>query len=108
LFGEQNAPQGGFQWFNGSNTYFAPAAKGTFGSCGVGTVRRPGLHTADLSISKQFQFTERQNLELRGEFINALNTPVLNAPTRGLGANLGLLQSSQNPRNIQIGLKYNF
>jgi hypothetical protein len=108
LFGEQNAPQGGFQWFNGSNTYFAPAAKGTFGSCGVGTVRGPGLHTADLSISKQFQFTERQNLELRGEFINALNTPVLNAPTRSLGANLGLLQVSQNPRNIQIGLKYNF
>jgi len=108
VYGQRNAPQGGYQWFNGSSTYFAPPAQGTFGSCGVGTVRGPGLHTADLSLSKQFQITEHQNLELRGEFVNALNSPVLNAPTRALGANLGLLQSSQDPRNIQIGLKYNF
>ena len=105
---ENKTPAGGYQWFDGSSSYFAPAAAATFGSCGVGTVRGPGLHTADLSLSKRFEFTEHQNLELRGEFINALNTPVLNAPTRSLGANLGLLQSSQDPRNIQIGLKYNF
>jgi Carboxypeptidase regulatory-like domain len=109
IYGHQDAAQGGYQWFSGSSTYFGPAAKGTFGSCGVGTVRGPGLSTADLSLSKQFQITEHQNIELRGEFINALNTPVLNAPTRSLGANLGLLQSaSADPRNIQIGLKYNF
>ncbi len=116
VYGEVNAPQGGYQWFDnaqpgnktGATPVFGPAAAGTFGTCGVGTVRGPGLHTADLSLSKQFQFTEHQNLELRGEFVNALNTPVLNAPNRSLGANLGLLNSSQDPRNIQIGLKYNF
>lgn len=108
IFGEQNSPRGGYQWFDPSSTYFAPAAAGTFGSCGVGTVRGPGLHNADLSLSKKFQFTEHQNVELRGEFINALNVPILNAPTRSLGSNLGLLQSSQGARNIQIGLKYNF
>jgi hypothetical protein len=108
IFGERNSPRGGYQWFDPSNTYFAPPAAGTFGSCGVGTVRGPGLHTADLSLSKKFQFTEFQNVEFRAEFINAFNVPILNAPTRSLGTNLGLLQSSQSPRNIQFGLKYNF
>jgi hypothetical protein len=82
---------------------------GTFGTCGVGTVRGPGLSTADLSLSKKFRFTESQNLEFRAEFINAFNHPILNAPTRTVGnATFGVIQSSQGARNIQFGLKYNF
>ncbi|HEY3936554.1 MAG TPA: TonB-dependent receptor [Bryobacteraceae bacterium] len=106
VYGQQNSPSGGYQWFNPAD--FGPASAATFGSCGVGTVRGPGLKTADLSLSKKFQFTEHQNLEFRSEFINATNTPILNAPTRSLGSTLGLLQSSQGARNIQFGLKYNF
>jgi hypothetical protein len=108
IFGEMNSPKGGYEWFNPAATYFAPASAGTFGSCGVGTVRGPGLETVDLSVSKKFQFSEHQNLEFRSEFINATNTPILNAPTRSLGSTLGLLQSSQGARNVQFALKYNF
>ncbi len=124
VLGEMNAPTGGYQWFN-PNAYAAPSDRGkvpgppSFGSCGVGTVRGPGLHTADLSLSKLFTFTERQNLEFRAEAINFTNTPILNSPNTslpgaivssgnfGLG-NFGQITSSQGAREIQFGLKYNF
>ncbi len=106
VFGEQNSPSGGYQWFD-PNAY-GPAVPGTFGTCGVGTVRGPGLHTLDLSLSKFFTVTERQKLEFRAESINLTNTPILNSPNVGLGSNLGLLQSAQGARNIQFALKYLF
>jgi hypothetical protein len=109
VFGHQNygGSGGGFQYFN-TSSYVQPSA-GTFGSCGVGTLRGPGLATADISASKQFFFTEHQNLELRGEFINAFNHPILNSPDTFVGdSTFGVIQSSQGARNIQIALKYNF
>jgi hypothetical protein len=109
VLGEQNAPAilgGGYQWFSAST--FATPATGTFGNCGVGTVRGPGLHTIDASISKTFHILEHQNLEVRGEFINLSNTPILNAPNHSVGQNLGVITGSQGARNIQLGMKYNF
>lgn len=106
IFGRQDSPKGGYQWFDPSG--FAQPAKGTFGSCGVGTIRGPGLAEIDGSVSKSFRVTESQHLELRGEFINLTNTPILNSPTRGVGTNLGLLQGSQGERNVQLALKYLF
>jgi hypothetical protein len=107
--GTLNAPAslgGGYQWFSPA-PYSQPVA-GTFGNCGVGTVRGPGLHTVDLSIAKTFNTFEKQNIEIRGEFINFTNTPILNAPSRTLGSSLGVITGSQGARNIQLALKYNF
>jgi hypothetical protein len=105
-FGEQNSPAGGYQWFDPSA--FGPATPGTFGTCGVATVRGPGLHNLDLSVSKFFPITERQKLEFRSEFTNFTNTPILNSPNAGLGSTLGLLQSAQGARQVQFALKYLF
>ena len=108
VLGETNASGalgGGYQWF--SPTPYSQPTSG-FGTCGVGTIRGPGLHTVDMSISKLFQTFEKQNLEVRGEFINVSNTPILNAPSHSIGSNLGVINSSQGARNIQIALKYNF
>ncbi len=109
VFGKQNfgGAGGGFQWFD--PTKYAAVPIGSFGNCGVGTVRGPGLSTADLSLSKKFNFTEAQNLELRGEFINAFNHPILYAPNRTQGSTtFGVVQSSSGARNVQVSLKYNF
>ncbi len=106
IFGKQNSPSGGYQWFDPSA--FGPAAPGTFGTCGVATVRGPGLHNLDLSVSKFFPITEKQKVEFRSEFINFTNTPILNSPNAGLGSTLGLLQSAQGARQIQFALKYLF
>ncbi|MCU1293637.1 MAG: TonB-dependent receptor, partial [Bryobacterales bacterium] len=108
VLGTQNASStlgGGYLWFDPSS--FAQPTSG-FGNCGVGTVRGPGLHTVDLSISKRFSTFENQNLEVRGEFLNVSNTPILNAPNHSIGGTLGVINSSQGARNIQLGLKYNF
>ena len=105
VLGKQNSPSGGYQYWNQS-TFFQPSSG--FGTCGVGIIRGPGIHTADLGISKQFSVTEHQNLELKVQAINFTNTPILNAPSTGLGSNLGLVNGSQGARQIQFGLKYNF
>ena len=56
VFGEQNSPAGGYQWFD--PTVYGLPAPYTFGSCGVSTVRGPGLTESDASISKKFSVTE--------------------------------------------------
>jgi hypothetical protein len=97
---------GGYQWFDPAS--YAPAAPGTFGTCGVGTVRGPGLRTANLSVQKEFPVSESKRLEFRAEFFNVTNTPILNSPNIGLSPYLGLINSSQGERNIQFALKFYF
>jgi hypothetical protein len=111
VFGSQNASPSignGYQWFNPAS--YAQPVNGTFGSCGVGTVRGPGLGTFDLNLSKSFKITEKQSLNLRAEFINFTNTPILNAPNTGVGPQLGLLNSDNqySARQVQFALKYRF
>jgi Carboxypeptidase regulatory-like domain/TonB dependent receptor len=96
----------GFQWFDPAS--YEAAAPGTFGTCGVGTVRGPGLRTADLSVQKEFPLSESKRLEFRAEFFNVTNTPILNSPIIGLSPYLGLINSSQGERNIQFALKLYF
>ena len=82
--------------------------QGTFGTCGVGTVRGPGFSTDDLSIQKEFPLSELKRLEFRVEFFNVMNTPILNSPNTFLSARLGLIDRSQGERNIQFALKFNY
>jgi hypothetical protein len=106
VFGKQEYSGGGFQWFS-PKSYAAPSA-GHFGSCGVSTVRGPGLFSLDLSVQKDFSITESKKLQFRTEFINLPNHPILNSPGTGLGSQLGLVQSSQGERNIQFAMKFYF
>lgn len=96
----------GYQWFD--PTPYASAAPATFGTCGVGTVRGPGLNTIDMSFQKFFPFLETKRIEFRSEFINFTNTPILNSPDIGLGPNLGRITGSQGSRTIQFALKFLF
>jgi hypothetical protein len=111
VFGRKPAldPNGqfmGFQWFDPAS--YGAAAPGTFGTCGVGTVRGPGLSTADLSIQKEFPLGELKRLEFRAEFFNVTNTPILNSPNTFLTFRLGLIDRSQGERNIQFALKFHY
>ena len=103
VFGRQNSPDGGFQWFDPSP--YSQPAPGHFGTCGVAVVRGPGLHNLDLGVEKQFAITEKKYLQFRSEFLNFTNTPILNSPSVFLGGGLGRVTSSQGGRNIQFGLK---
>ena len=104
----------GIQWMN-PGTYANPQ-NGTFGSCGISTLRGPGLDEIDLSVQRDFPTVEGQRLEFRAEGINALNHPIFNAPNMGCSgspgaacsAGFGLIGSTQGERNIQFALKYYF
>lgn len=99
---------GGYRYYINNGNFTQPVA-GTFGNCGVATIRGPGFAETDLSVSKKFHFTERQNLEFRSEWINAFNNVLLQAPTHSVSsASNGLITASTLNRNIQFGLKYNF
>ena len=99
----------------------------TFGNCGVGSFRGPGLTTADINLTKNFHITERFNLQFMTQFINFTNTPVFSAPQgscapscsgvittgptgggTGTAGTFGLVQSANPGRQIQFGLKLLF
>jgi hypothetical protein len=72
--------------------------------------RGQGLNLWDLSVIKNVAITEGVKLQIRGEFINAFNTPVFNNPNLSpTSTDFGKSTSTQNlPRNVQIGLKLVF
>jgi Carboxypeptidase regulatory-like domain len=99
-------PGVGVQWFTNNGNFTQPAA-GTFGNCApqLGGLRSPHYTDVDLSLHKDFHFSERFRLQFRTDFINAFNHVQYDAPNMGLGSTMGQITSSQPPRNIQLALK---
>jgi len=97
----------GFQWFD--STAYTASPVGEFGNCPAqGPIRGPGYADVDLSLQKDFHVTERMKVQFRTDFINTFNRVNLNAPATALGNSMGLINTSQDPRNIQLALKLYF
>jgi len=82
-----------------------------FGNSGVGLVRGPGQHNLDMALERSIPIVESQSLRIRGEFFNLTNTPNFANPnnTVSSGASFGIITAtSNNPRIIQLALKYQF
>jgi hypothetical protein len=82
-----------------------------FGNSGVGIVRGPGQKDVDMSIERAIAISERHSIHMRGEFFNATNTPNFANPLNivNFGPAFGkILSKSNNPRIIQVALKYQF
>ena len=73
-------------------------------------VRTDNLHLFDLGLSKNFRLPRGMRLQVRMEAINALNYTVLwNPNVDPRNANFGLVnQDRNNPRDIQLGLRFTF
>lgn len=97
---------GGIQWFDPSS-YTYPNS-GSFGTCGNSTIRGPGMGSVDISLQKDFVFTETKRLQFRSDFINFTNAVVKNSPGVTLGGGMGVITGTQGPRNIQLALKLYF
>jgi hypothetical protein len=69
--------------------------------------RADGARNVDLSILKNFHFSERIYLQLRGEFFNAMNTPTFRAPDlTPTSSSFGRITGQANqPRRTQIALR---
>ena len=73
-------------------------------------MRGPGMFNIDFNLSKQFAITEKQGVQFRAEFFNALNranfgVPGVNMSSGGFGQ---IINTSTDPRVIQFALKYKF
>jgi hypothetical protein len=76
----------------------------------MGGVRSPWQFTTDLSLGKQFPVHEQMNLEFRVEAKNAFNHPVFQAPNTTVDdPSFGTIGGTAiGPREVQLGLKFNF
>jgi hypothetical protein len=84
----------------------------TFGNMGprVSDIRSDGTYNFDLSLFKNFHVTERVNVQLRAEALNAFNTPRFGGPNTSVtSSTFGAITSQANaPRQVQLGLKILF
>lgn len=104
--GNANGPKTAAEFFN--TAAFAQAV-GHFGSTPPGPVLGPGIQVWDMSLIKNFKFAERMGLQLRLETFNTFN----HGNPSGLDTNLGdsafgQVNAWHDPRNVQLGAKFNF
>jgi hypothetical protein len=98
----------GLQWF--SPNAFTTPANGTFGNCPAqGPVIGPGYVDVDFSLQKNFPITETMKIQFRTDFLNAFNHPNFATPNFSFGtATFGVINASQDAREIQFALKFYF
>jgi hypothetical protein len=107
-----NTPGSGYiQWWD-TSTFSAPAAN-SYGYCGVGSLRGPRYSDVDLSLHKDFHFTENMRLQFRTDFVNLFNHPIWDfaggpAAFSQTSTVFGQINASQGERNIQFALKFFF
>ena len=95
------------EYFN--TAAFAPAAIGTFGDAGRNILRGPAYFDVDLSIFKNFFFTEKRYLQFRAESFNIENRPNFSNPTASVSSGtFGRITAASDPRVIQLALKIFF
>ena len=94
-------------WFNPAA--FAAPAPYTFGDSGIGVVRGPGSHVANLSLMKKFYFRESRYLQFRWEAFNAFNNVNLGNPSTTINqGSTGKIFSAGDARVMQVALKLVF
>ncbi|HEY3971603.1 MAG TPA: carboxypeptidase regulatory-like domain-containing protein [Candidatus Sulfotelmatobacter sp.] len=115
--GSVSYPKTAAQWFSTSNFSFPTCSQGGSGADCYGNtpfdfIRGPGHNNFDLSLLKNFAFTERFRLEFRAEAFNAFNHTQFqgNSDTGGLGnnfnsGNFGQITQAYDGRQFQLGLK---
>jgi len=108
------------QWSNGwgpsavASTFSAPCL-GCTSNLGRNTFVGPGYFGADMTLAKNFKFTERVNLEFQAQGFNVFNRANFILATAGGGAHnkitdgaFGQAAGTLNARNLQLGLKLKF
>lgn len=79
------------------------------GNVGRNTVRGPGFQRTDLSIFKNFNFAQRQRIQVRIETFNLWNQARFGQPNGVIGtAPFGQITTAEDGRVIQLGIKYSF
>ena len=95
-------------WLN--SAVFAQPALGTLGNMGPFSATGPRYWQLDMGISRQFKIMEGHRLEVRAEAFNITNSLRKNNPglTLNTPSTFGLITSAQDPRILQMAMKYVF
>ncbi len=113
--GSPSNPHTAAKWFD-TSIYSTPAA-GTWGNTGIDSVTGPGRDNWNISLFKNFVFSEARgsSLQFRAEFFNVWNhtqfigNAIQGGISNNLGAsNFGQVTSANDPRTIQLALKLYF
>lgn len=96
------------RWFD--QNAFVQSAPGVFGNTGRNVLYGPGLRNFDFILAKRFNLPwEGHHLQFRFESFNFTNTPHFDQPATGVrAANTATINAADEPRRIQLALKYNF
>jgi hypothetical protein len=116
LTGSISYPKTATAWFSGNFSAPACTAGGSgadcYGNLGFDAIRGPGHNNFDLSLLKNFAFTERFRMEFRAEAFNAFNHTQFegNANTGGISNNFGAgdfgqVKNAYDGRQFQLALK---
>jgi hypothetical protein len=93
-------------WFN-TAAFAAPSASGgvfQFGNERRNSLRGPSLTTVNMGLTKEIAVSERIHMELRSDWVNVFNHPVLSLPGRVLGAaNFGLINNATQGGGVAVG-----
>jgi hypothetical protein len=88
---------------------FATPAPGQMGTLGKGSVRGKPITNIDFSLAKNWRIKERYGFQFRAEFFNVFNhTNFTGFDTDLRNASFGTLNFAQQPREIQLGIKFTF
>ena len=104
------------QWLNPNA--FAQPALGTLGNMGVANVLGPHFFQFDMAIVREFRvLREGMNLQFRAEAFNVFNDVRFNASATGTAqpavtlsttSTFGNITAAQDPRILQLALKFMF
>jgi len=101
-------------WFD--TTCFAPQTatgiQNIAGTAGRGIIEGPPTRKVDMTLSKNFHFTESMSLQLRAEAFNVFNITNLRLGTTPnlsrIATTFGQITSFRDPRVLQFGAKFYF
>jgi hypothetical protein len=98
------------KWFNTSA--YGINAPGTYGNAGRSSLQGPGRYSVDLALFRNFPFEfaqKSQYIGFRIEAFNATNHPTFANPNATFtSANFGRILTANDPRIMQVALKYVF
>jgi len=108
LYSGYTCPSGKMCWFNPAA--FTAAPNNGAGDAPVGNIIGPGYYAWDLSLRKSFALPkEGMSLVFQADAFNIFNRVNWGNPgTSATGGGFGQIGSTNPPRNLQFGAKFNF
>lgn len=96
----------------GTNGAFSRPEVGTFGTIQRNSFTGPGFFTSDMSLFKNVNITERVKAQIRFEFFNIFNHPVLALPSNCIdctdGGQIKGIEFGTTMRQMQFGARFSF